>query len=606
MNKILRLYYLASVVACALFFIVAGVLYWHYSADAQVNINNVVGWAYSGNTGWISLNSQNCVSINNPAVCTVANPPVQYGLKITLNDDLTAGTLNGYAWSTNLGWICFGTTCAATTPDNTAADAIFECLDSAGDPVTCDLANNERANITGWARILSLPGSEGWMRLNAVDAGVVDYGLYIDFSNPDSIFLSGYGWHYAGGADSDASYGIGWVQFAQGPEILFPYLHAEGGDVFAKRISTFFPPPSGKYNAQYLVHVLDSAAGSLSTRFTSQCTQAAGGSAAVCEKSDYQLDVTVDQSTERPLNFKLGRFDFLGLSKPVATVSGNTVNKYDDIVTTTNAIATGGDVVLGGKVYVSSPLSGLTINNPVRFKNAPLNGNGTGTIIVKGDLIINADISYFPAAINDRRELASVAWLVLGDVKIAPTVKEVAGTFIVLGGLGDAIVDSRLECSVAGSCVGQKLGAVCGSVGKCVPKQVYYCSTGTKLNYECATNLVCGTGGLCSINDTGIATIDKERNYCNTRDNQTGDLHDNCGKFISCQNPDPISNPQACSTSDITISGSVFARQFKLGRTYVDIISKDPAEKFISDGRIQLNPPPGMSDFAKGLPSFGR
>ena len=50
----------------------------------------------------------------------------------------------------------------------------------------------------------------------------------------------------------------------------------------------------------------------------------------------------------------------------------------------------------------------------------------------------------------------------------------------------------------------------------------------------------------------------------------------------------------------LTISGNVIAQEFDLQRGYTD----GPAEYFINDGRIQANPPAGLIDFSKALPRF--
>lgn len=608
MNKLIRLYCLGSVAACVLLFIIAGILYWQYQALAQSdpNINNVRGWAWSGNTGWVSLNSQNCIDLNNQSdtdinPCAIASPPIAYGLRLLLNTDLDGGEIIGYAWSENLGWICFGNTCPGLPPVSGSVKKVeFSCKDAVGTIVTCDQAANNQAAITGWARILSLPEEQSWLRLDVQSISVAER-TKISFDDPtvssDFTRLDGFAWHYAGGVDSASSFGVGWLSFANSPEVLFPYLHAEGGDVFAKRISTFFPPPKGKYNAQYLVHVYDNVGSALSSRFTSQCTEAAR-TTNICQKTNYQLEVPVDQSTDKPLNFKLGRFDFKGLALNVANIGSTATNKYGDpLELNSSVLINSPSRALDGKVYVLP--NNLTINNPLTFVNAPQGGNGAGTIIVRGDLLINNNISYKPDDITDRQELASVTWIVLGDVKISSTVKKVAGTFIVLGELGEAIEDSHLQCSdLNGSCIGKKFGSACGNQGKCGPQKVYYCYDGPKVGWECSSNIDCIKDSIIGKCSSDPSVVDKYRNYCNTRDAQ-GDLHDGCGKFITCYSGD-------CSASDLTVQGSVFARQFKLGRTFIDIISKDPAEKFVADGRIQLNSPPGMSDFAKGLPSFGR
>ena len=52
----------------------------------------------------------------------------------------------------------------------------------------------------------------------------------------------------------------------------------------------------------------------------------------------------------------------------------------------------------------------------------------------------------------------------------------------------------------------------------------------------------------------------------------------------------------------LEVKGSVLARRFYLVRDYVG--DREPAEKFINDGRLQANPPPGLEDFSKVVPRF--
>src|SRR3989338_169857 len=60
-----------------------------HSAEAGTN-DNLSGFAWSSNTGWISFNSTN--------QGTGAN----YGVTVAKNGDMS-----GYAWSSNIGWISF-------------------------------------------------------------------------------------------------------------------------------------------------------------------------------------------------------------------------------------------------------------------------------------------------------------------------------------------------------------------------------------------------------------------------------------------------------------------------------------------------------------------
>lgn len=52
----------------------------------------------------------------------------------------------------------------------------------------------------------------------------------------------------------------------------------------------------------------------------------------------------------------------------------------------------------------------------------------------------------------------------------------------------------------------------------------------------------------------------------------------------------------------LTVSGFMIARQFELNRSKME--SGDASERIIFDGRAVTNPPPGMADIAKSLPTF--
>ena len=73
-----------------------------------------------------------------------------------------------------------------------------------------------------------------------------------------------------------------------------------------------------------------------------------------------------------------------------------------------------------------------------------------------------------------------------------------------------------------------------------------------------------------------------------------------CGRFVSCA----TTELSQCSVNQIKVSGSVLARRFELCRTYYDENNPQPAEFFINDGRLQVNPPFGFIDFSRVIPRF--
>lgn len=121
------------------------------------------GYAWSSNIGWVSLNCRTG-GVGQSNICATAN----YRVSIDPN-----GNLNGYAWSPNIGWIRFGglsnfPTGAGTTPANAHFTGTFPDLELTGwaracsgtaSPVgTCsDMNNNPAAG--GWDGWISLRGS---------------------------------------------------------------------------------------------------------------------------------------------------------------------------------------------------------------------------------------------------------------------------------------------------------------------------------------------------------------------------------------------------------------------------------------------------------------
>jgi hypothetical protein len=89
---------------------------------------NIRGWLWSENAGWISVNCyndynhdgkfENCCPSGSD--CPHESAGSNYGLN--LNSDYS---LSGYAWSENAGWLCFGSTCNETSPDNNSS---WACL----------------------------------------------------------------------------------------------------------------------------------------------------------------------------------------------------------------------------------------------------------------------------------------------------------------------------------------------------------------------------------------------------------------------------------------------------------------------------------------------
>ncbi|KKN97178.1 hypothetical protein LCGC14_0161550 [marine sediment metagenome] len=146
MKKSTLLLSLISILAISGFFLTTKV-------EADLN-DNVSGFAWSENIGWISFNCFNDYDGDGilESHCADAGYPSDYGVNV----DLGTGLFSGYAWSEHIGWITFNSGELVGCPDGS-------CL------AQLDIATNE---VSGWARALAYgDGWDGWIKLRGT-AGV--------------------------------------------------------------------------------------------------------------------------------------------------------------------------------------------------------------------------------------------------------------------------------------------------------------------------------------------------------------------------------------------------------------------------------------------------
>ncbi|MBI2888924.1 MAG: hypothetical protein HYY60_01295 [Parcubacteria group bacterium] len=156
--------------------------------------DNVFGFAWSDNIGWISFNSTDCDTnddglIDNSNCGSIGNSIASYGVNIAS----ATGAFSGYAWSDNIGWINFA-------PDASGAP------ESPKTGVFVDFAAGVSKPVTGWARacsVFSVPGScagllksetarggwDGWIKMS----GSWTDGVTLDTAASPNTF-SGYAW----------------------------------------------------------------------------------------------------------------------------------------------------------------------------------------------------------------------------------------------------------------------------------------------------------------------------------------------------------------------------------------------------------------------------
>jgi len=429
--------------------------------------DNVAGWAWSSNNfGWFSANCSNL------GLCPDTDR-IDYGLNV--EDD---GTVSGYLWSENIGWVRFSNPDGEPAPRGAVARAIY-------DPVF--------GTLSGWAKILTL-GEAGWLKLDGQDAGlpggpyracadckdvevgdppVPDYQCNICFTDkfPDPsatgignicsqcssctrgatedtctscVRCNKYGvsvdrqngrivgWAWNG--NSDLAVGVGWINFSPtlgGLGLASPWLETKYGDIYAQKdvsSPSAFVELINKYNATYCILTNGTI-----VNFRSEEPKPLG-----CAREGFEI-FDFPKTGNLYTNI-FGKIDLAGI---LAGEYGQVqvINSEDDVPT-----------VLSGKVYYSK--GDLTVSEKV-FNNGTGRLNGAGLIVVRGNLTITGDTSYQAISATNLKNLASVGWLVIddgtgkGNIFIDPSVKNMVGAFyaegeVKTGTTGDRRTDEPL------------------------------------------------------------------------------------------------------------------------------------------------------------------
>jgi len=144
------------------------------------------GWLWNDHIGWVSAN---CVD---QGTCGVQD----YGVDM----NSSTGDITGWGWSDNVGWVCFGSTCPGITPEGGGGYAGWDSITK---------------EIGGWAKVIFDPPMEndGWISLNCANPGVCgtsNYKIILDDFDDD---VSGFGW--SANDNSGDIVGLGWFDFDQ-------------------------------------------------------------------------------------------------------------------------------------------------------------------------------------------------------------------------------------------------------------------------------------------------------------------------------------------------------------------------------------------------------
>lgn len=206
--------------------------------------NNVSGFAWSENIGWVSFNNLSDGS------------PTDYGVSIAANGDFS-----GYAWSENIGWISFNRSDTGNPPSNDPG--------SGSGPIA--KYNYGTGQVLGWARALANGGGwDGWIRFDTGASSPVTL-------NASTGDFSGYAW----GSDV-----VGWLSFNSADA-------GAGGGPYKVVADVNIPPSASSLQISAQDYCASSPSGLIS--FQWQYSDADGD-----DESQYQLQVDDNSDFSSP------------------------------------------------------------------------------------------------------------------------------------------------------------------------------------------------------------------------------------------------------------------------------------------------------------------
>ncbi len=153
----------------------------HHPAQATVS-DNVMGFAWSDPLGWISMNDQNAGACGGGGCGT-------YGVNV----DPSSRLMTGWAWSDQVGWMCFGSTCTNASCQNDITDplGLTNAPDGFAPKANLD-AGAGTVQVRGWAKMCAL-ASKGWVSLNCSDPGFCGgvFPYKVIYASPAKAFYTG-------------------------------------------------------------------------------------------------------------------------------------------------------------------------------------------------------------------------------------------------------------------------------------------------------------------------------------------------------------------------------------------------------------------------------
>ncbi len=163
--------------------------------------NNIRGWAWSDNIGWISFSCHSSEAASQNLSDQVADCANNWGTHIVMDSEsgalnIPARTVIGHAWSDNVGWISFERLETGDPP--TTGNASFDSqFTNSNYLAKLDSSTNR---IIGWARVLSActsiscsslvdPNWDGWIQFMDTNLGVTVFqnGTWSGFAWGNSV-----------------------------------------------------------------------------------------------------------------------------------------------------------------------------------------------------------------------------------------------------------------------------------------------------------------------------------------------------------------------------------------------------------------------------------
>lgn len=226
--------------------------------------------------------------------------------------------------------------------------------------------------------------------------------------------------------------GLGWLAF--NPQRVGDVTHVYGeGNIFSGgNITSPVGPAVGKYNSAYIIE----ASGEIKNWFSSR------------QYSYDQRGISspyLKEGAGQPQVYQsiFGKLDYKGIVTDVGTgdevaLNKTGTNKYGGQITrmlpSDREIPDVNSNALNNRVFFwKNPGDSISMNNAQTII-CEVGENGAGVVVIDGNLQIDGNISYGSSCSPSKlRDVASLVWIVRGDVTIAPAVTTIAGTFIVLG-----------------------------------------------------------------------------------------------------------------------------------------------------------------------------